>query len=106
MRMPTFNKKEETATCLFCKTNPVPMKDWNKRCPTCKETQVKKDKDEARVNIQSRQPAAVITIENGQKVFVDKFGNEVPNPGYDLQNDPRGYKHTGTKTPGNTTYIK
>lgn len=85
--------------CLFCKKNEVPMEKWNRRCDECKVKQAAKDeieKQQIDVGIGRRIPAAVITIEkNGQKVFVDKFGREIDNPGYDLNNDPRGWKHTG-----------
>lgn len=105
MKTITFHKKVQTALCLFCKVNRVPLKDWNKRCSECKEKQSAIDREEQRVNVGARQPAAIIEIEGGQKVFVDKFGNEVPNPGYDLVNDPRGYNYTGKAQP-KRTFIK
>lgn len=85
------------AICLFCHKEKVPMKDWNKRCQKCKEVQKKKDEEEQRVLVGRRLPAAVIEPDSGGKVFVDKFGKEVDNPGYDLTNDPRGWAYTGTK---------
>ncbi|HDY90311.1 MAG TPA: hypothetical protein ENH82_19600 [bacterium] len=42
-----------------------------------------------------RMPAAVITTKDGRKIYVDKFGKEIKNHGYDLDNDPRGFKTTG-----------
>ena len=101
----TFNKLVDSATCMFCHTNKVPLKDWNKRCSDCKKLQQTKDEEEQRVNVKSRQPAAIITTEGGEKIFVDKFGKEVKNPGYDLQNDARGFKYTGT-APKQRTFIK
>lgn len=88
---------ELEALCLFCHKNKVPMRDWNKRCPSCKAEQKKKDEEEQRILIGKREPAAVIKPEEGGEVFVDKFGKEVDNPGYDLVNDPRGWKYTGAK---------
>lgn len=117
MRNPTFNKREVTydaggrmavSICLFCKKNEVPMSRWNRRCDECRQKQAQKDENEKKqidMGIGKRIPAAVITIDNtGQKVFVDKFGREIENPGYDLENDPRGWRHT--KTIKESTFIK
>jgi hypothetical protein len=90
------------AICLFCKKNEVPLNDWNRRCTECREKQKKKDEIEQQqlaMGIGKRTPAAVITLENGEKVFVDKFGKETDNPGYDLKNDPRGWGFTGKSKP-------
>ena len=91
-----------SSVCLFCNKTEVHISDWNKRCPKCKEEQRLKDEEEKRaIGIRKRKPAAIIDvlykngIPTGQKVYVDKFGEEVENPGYDLKNDPRGYKKTG-----------
>lgn len=85
--------------CLFCQTHQVPLSQWNKRCPVCREEQAKKDHAERERLLQlgKRDPAAIIETENGAQVFVDKFGQEVENPGYDLKNDPRGWSKTGTR---------
>lgn len=72
--------------------------------PLCAECRIKRKSEEEEINkitqqevhIVSRQPDAIID-HNGQKVFVDKFGNEVKNPGYDLENDPRGWGYTKGK---------
>lgn len=78
---------------MWCKKNPVDLKRWNKRCDECKEKGVTKKKSE--VEIGQAQPAAVLTDKRGKQVFVDKFGKVVDNPGYDLNNDPRGWKYNG-----------
>lgn len=118
--MPTFNKdkmreltvnplgQQVMAVCLWCKKNELPIEDWNKRCTECKakikhEEEAEKQKIDA--GIGKRQPAAVIELTEGRKVFVDKFGREVDNPGYDLKNDPRGWGYSGNLPPS-TTIIK
>lgn len=99
----SFTKgRQVNSICCFCNKNEVPLKDWNKRCSECREKQ--KQLDEAEIKeiesgIKKREPAAVITTEAGQKIFVDKFGREVDNPGYDLKNDPRGWSKTGILPP-------
>lgn len=102
MRTLTVNRtgQQITSICLFCKKNEVEIEDWNKRCTECRAKQKQKDeieKQQINVGIGKRMPAAVITLDNGQKVFVDKFGQEVDNPGYDLEHDPRGWSYTGAK---------
>jgi len=112
MRSITFNKyekriltvdgsgKQSTAVCLFCNVTEIPIEDWNKRCSSCKEKQKKLDKKEIiDAGIGKRQPAAIIETEAKQKIFVDKFGRETDNPGYDIVNDPRGWKFTGNLPP-------
>ena len=96
----------ETAVCLFCHEEKVPLADWNKRCPKCKEKQQAIDAVEEAQQIQfgKRQPAVIVT-EGGQRVFVDKFGKDVDNPGYDLDNDPRGWGHTGSSPSDRKTII-
>ena len=86
-----------TAVCLFCHKNKVPIEQWNKRCPECKELQRKKDEDEQKtILIGERKPAAVLEVgQQKSEVWVDKLGNEVKNPGYDLKHDPHGWKYTG-----------
>ena len=87
--------RHQTSVCLFCNVSEVALKDWNKRCAKCREKQRKIDEAEQKnFSIGQAMPAAVITTEDGTKVFVDKFGREVPNPGYDLENDPRGWSYT------------
>lgn len=98
MRMPTFNKKEETSICLFCKSNRVPIKKWNKPCEDCKKKREKKN-TRSEVQIGKRQPAAVWEDPDGNRIFVDKFGKPVQDHGYDLDGDPRGYKTTGKMPP-------
>ena len=94
MRMPTFNKQEETSICLFCKKNRVSIKKWNKPCDECKET-LKKKKTRGGFQITKRQPAAVWEDDDGNRTFVDKFGKPVQDHGYDLDNDLDGRKTTG-----------
>lgn len=93
----------KTVICLFCHVTEIPEKDWAKRCVNCKDKQKKIDEEEIKainMGIIKRQPAAIIDIldkeehTTGDQVYVDKFGREVENPGYDLQNDPRGWKTT------------
>lgn len=95
------------AVCMFCHKNKVPIEDWNKRCEECRKKQAIKDKEEEARMIMTgkRLPAAVLEVgAEKQEVFVDKFGKEVDNPGYDLKNDPRGWKYTG-KIKQNRTMI-
>lgn len=87
----------QTAICLFCNQTEVSIQNWNKRCPACKENQKAKDDEEQRITVGQRMPAARIVTEDGREVWVDKFGKEVDNPGYDLRNDPRGWNKTGTQ---------
>lgn len=91
----------KTTTCLFCNdpAHQVPIQRWNMRCAECKKIQTKKDEEEQRLSIQSRDPAAIIHPDGTEKteVFVDKFGKETKNPGYNLKEDPRGWKFTGTQ---------
>lgn len=101
MRDLTVNSsgKQITAICLFCGKNEIPIEDWNKRCGLCRAEQAKKDeieKQQIDMGIGKRLPAARIVTDDGKEVWVDKFGREVDNPGYDLQNDPRGWQKTGT----------
>jgi len=116
MRMPEFNKlkpltldstgRQVTTICLFCKETEIDIKDWNKRCPKCREKQrVEDEKEMAQIDmgIGKRLPAAVIEVldsegnPTGQKVVVDKFGREVEDHKYDLKNDPRGSNVSGIK---------
>ena len=88
----------DTTTCLFCHERPVPMDRWNLRCDECRRIQKEKDEAEKRnIAFHNRQPAAVIRPDGTQNttVFVDKFGVEVPNHGYNLDQDPHGWKKNG-----------
>jgi hypothetical protein len=95
--------KQITSICLHCKKNEVPIENWNKKCDECREKQAKKDAIEMAqidMGIGKRLPAAVLDVDikgKTQKVFVDKFGREVENPGYDLEGDPRGWGYTKTE---------
>lgn len=91
MRTISFHKAGTSAKCLYCKKNDVPAERWNRRCDECKARSVSQVGNSG-VVLGSRQPAAVIETEGGQRVFVDKFGKEVKNHGYDLDKDPRGYQ--------------
>jgi hypothetical protein len=103
MRMPTFNKAEPTAICIKCKKNTVARSKALRPCSEC----LKKNSPTTEVGIAigHRDPAAVIEPVTGAEVFVDKFGKEVKNPGYDLKNDPRGWGFTG-KHQGKRVVIK
>lgn len=96
MRMSTWNKKEETVICLYCKKNKVPRAKWNRPCLSCKKKM--KPNSDLSVNIGKELPAAILKDENGIEKYVDKNGNKVENPGYDTKNDPRGYKFTGKQS--------
>jgi hypothetical protein len=48
------------------------------------------------MDIIKRVPAAVIEVE-GKKIFVDKFGKEVKDHGYNLDKDPRGWMRNKKK---------
>lgn len=92
--------KQVITVCLFCNKNEILVRDWNKRCPECREKQSVKDaieKEQIGMGIGKRLPAARIVTDDGKEVWVDKFGREVENPGYDLKNDPRGWGKTGTQ---------
>ena len=95
--------KQITSICLFCNKYEVPIERWNKRCTDCATKQAQKDtieKQQIDMGIGKRLPAAIIEITDKgktQEVFVDKFGREVENPGYDLKNDPRGWNYTRTQ---------
>lgn len=88
--------------CLFCKKTEILIFDWNKRCPECRaKLKAKEDIEKKQIDmgIGKRMPAAIIEVQDNKKtqVYVDKFGREVENPGYDLQHDPRGWNYTGIK---------
>lgn len=95
MKKVTFNKLGQKAICMFCRVNKVPLERYNQRCEECK-TKVKSENVESGgVTVGKRMPAAVIETQDGEKIFVDKFGKEVKDHGYDLNNDPRGYNRNG-----------
>jgi hypothetical protein len=97
MRMPTYNKLGYVK-CLACKTADVPMEKWNIPCADClqKRKVIRKD-EKANVHIGRRLPFAAVKLdESGKMIFVDKYGKEVHDHGYDLEHDPRGYQKTGT----------
>lgn len=102
MKTITFNKLQ--SKCLFCKKNLVERKRWNLPCEECGKKQVEEIKKESGVVVGNRKPAARLVNDEGHEVYVDKFGVEVDNPGYDLEHDPRGWEHTGRK-PGDKTII-
>lgn len=96
------NGRQILAVCMFCKEAEVRIEDWNRRCTMCKAKQRARDEVEKMqidVGVGKRQPAAIIEVNNADKtkVYVDKFGREVENPGYDLTHDPRGWGYSGTK---------
>lgn len=93
MKMPTFNKKRDLVLCLMCKINYVQQKDWQRPCDSCRNKADNIEQTKS-VVVGRRMPAAVIDS-NGRKIFVDKLGNEVKDHGYDLTNDPRGWKRNG-----------
>lgn len=91
--------------CLFCNETNVEQRDWNKRCVKCREKQREKDVHEMQIIVGKSLPAARLVTEDGQEIWVDKFGREVTNPGYDIENDPRGWKYTGTEGKKRDTII-
>lgn len=96
MRIVTFNKLTKKPICLYCKKNEVEPERWNKKCEECKQQDPEED-PEAGLSVGQRQPAAVWENEQGEQIFVDKFGREVDNPGYDTKSDPRGWQFTGAQ---------
>lgn len=97
MRTISTNKAE--TLCAYCHKNLVPIGKWNRKCDECKEKAKEKKADVKKTGrgLTTRIPAAVIKTDDGTEVFVDKFGKEVDNPGYDLKNDPRGWGFTKKK---------
>jgi len=91
MRKISFNKIEEMVVCRICRTTKVPKIKAMIKCENCKS----KRTVDAGIGISNRQPAAIIQTESGEKVFVDAHGKEVEGHGYDLKNDPKGYKKQG-----------
>lgn len=81
---------EQKVLCSFCGEGLVSVARWNMRCSTCKSNNNTKTYNA--VTVSKRDPSAIIHTDEGEKVFVDKFGREVDNPGYDLENDRHG-KH-------------
>lgn len=104
MQSLTFNKLAVGAKCLWCHVTVMPIERWNRKCENCKKKAVgaKVKVTESKAIIGSREPAAVWEDDRGNQVFVDKRGKPVKNPGYDLENDPRGWEHTGTKKKNKT----
>lgn len=96
MKQITFNKKEDTVLCIICKRNAVSSKRWNKPCEDCKAKEKKKKTEKHDLGVGQRLPAAVWENEDGDQIFVDKFGKPVKEHGYNLENDPRGHGRTGT----------
>lgn len=94
MRTISFNK--QGIKCPKCGQNPVAR--WNQLCEDCQKVQGAPSKTvgEKLNSVGKRVPAAVLQNEKGERIFVDKFGNEVKNHGYNLDDDPRGYHTTGT----------
>lgn len=90
MRTITFNKHK--ILCLTCRKNPV--KRYTQSCDDCKKKRSEQSFN-PEVVIARKQPAAVVTTEDGATVFVDKHGRQVKDHGYDLENDPRGYVRSG-----------
>lgn len=85
MKKITFNKAQNVTLCIVCKKNRVPMNRWQIPCKKCR----RKAKSQQNVRIGKKIPAAVVE-QNGKRIFVDKFGKEVKDHGYDLDRDPRG----------------
>lgn len=101
MRTISFHKAE--FVCQTCRVNRV--KRWNQKCDSCKSKEKFDDSETRMPGVAHQQPAAVLEGENGEKVFVDKLGNKVDNPGYQLDVDPRGYRYTGSKGKDKTFII-
>lgn len=112
MESVTFNRLTQTALCFMCKKNRVPLALWNKPCDDCKKKlkaavsnpQPQSGEEKAKVipmKLGKKLPAARLEkpktrIEPKKDIYVDKYGREVENPGYDPINDPRGWQATGT----------
>lgn len=105
MRMPTFTKPELLTLCKYCGKGRVPVTKATRRCSECKGQG--EETPGNGVTLGHRVPAATvkptITKSTGEvttapnRAFVDKFGKEIENPGYDLDHDPNGWGFTGTK---------
>lgn len=85
--------------CMTCGINKV--KRFTKLCENCSE-KVRESSNYDNSGVGKRVPTARIVTEEGVEVFVDKNGREVTDHGYDLENDPRGWKRTGTQKPKRT----
>lgn len=97
MKMSSFNKKDDTVLCMYCKRNRVSSRDWKKPCEKCKLKLKKKKSRAVDLGAGNRLPAAVWKDEEGNEIVVDKFGKPIQDHGYDFENDPRGYKKAGKK---------
>lgn len=95
MRTISFNKHKFHAKCLVCKRSKVEPGKELRPCSNCRR-KGRTHIEEPDLKIGKALPAAVVKAESGEEIYVDKFGNKVDNPGYDLKRDPRGWKHTGT----------
>ena len=95
MRKTSFNKLDKT-TCSFCNVTEIPASRWNLRCDDCKmKLGRERIKNKPTVRVGRRMPAAVVTEADGRQVFVDKHGKEVKDHGYNIEDDPHGWKATG-----------
>ena len=88
------------STCKFCGIGKVPITKANRRCESCRQTLVGNKLNHLEVRLGRRKPAAIVEVSleettEKEKLFVDKFGNPVENPGYDLERDPRGWDFAG-----------
>lgn len=92
--MRTISWHKQGALCIQCKKNKVPLGKSLRPCEECRKSK-SRTSSPGDVAVSQGEPAAIVETDEGQKIFVDKFGKEVPNPGYDLKNDPRGWRHTG-----------
>lgn len=98
MRTISFHKLEDTVLCVKCRKNPVPANRPLRPCQECRynDSEAPQNIDLGTPAVGTKLPAARVVSNDGKKeVYVDKFGKVVDNPGYDLDNDPRGYYHTG-----------
>ena len=95
MKKITFNKQH--ALCGYCHKNTIPIGKWNRPCKSCKKKKDTQSEQEG-VYLKNKEPSAIIKDEKGREIYVDKYGDVVENPGYDLKEDPRGWKYTGKRT--------
>lgn len=91
-----FNQKNKVP-CAQCRTEMVSINKVGGLCDNCGKV-ILNDKGNNLI-MGKRDIAAVLDV-GGQRVYVDKFGREVDNTIYDLDNDPRGWEATGNKKKG------
>lgn len=99
MKKIAFNKLGDFL-CIVCGEQRV--KRFSQKCTSCKSLGGGDAKKYEGLAVLKRVPSARLITGDGAEVFVDKNGKEVTDHGYDLENDPRGWKRTGTQKPKRT----